>query len=103
MGGGLRGLHRDEGVAPTFCRSPAPGAMGGVPRGFSLLEPRPRGDGWWSARFPPVGAPPPGRWVVVREVSPCRSPAPGAMGGGLRGFSRRGRRSYKNAALLIGI
>ena len=25
----------------------------------------------------------------------CGSPAPGAMGGGLRGLSRRGRRSYK--------
>ncbi len=87
---------RDEGVAPTrgmpaICRSPAPGAMGGGLRGFSrrgrrsymgnacyLSEPRPRGDGSWSARLFAtrasllqveclsfVGAPPPGRWVLV--------------------------------------
>ncbi|PUE18356.1 hypothetical protein B9Z48_09245 [Limnohabitans sp. WS1] len=39
---------------------PAPGAMGGGPQGFIaarapllqfLWEPRPRGDGWWSARL----------------------------------------------------
>ena len=55
--------------------SPAPGAM----------------------HFPFVGAPPPGRWVVVCEAFrdegvaptgdfPCGSPALGAMGGGLQGL-----------------
>ncbi|PUE13498.1 hypothetical protein B9Z48_15015 [Limnohabitans sp. WS1] len=47
--------------------------------------------------FPFVGAPPPGRWVVVCEAFrdegvaptgdfPCGSPALGAMGGGLQGL-----------------
>ena len=67
-----------------------------------------------------VGAPPSGRWVVVCEafrdegVAPtregpafvsapsfCGSPALGAMGCGLRGFSRRGRRSYRGDALYF--
>ena len=61
-----------------------------------------------------VGAPPPGRlWVVCEGfrdggVAPtgampclCGSPALGAMGGGLRGFSRRGRRSYRGDALFL--
>ena len=53
-------------------------------------------------------------WAVVCEafrdegVAPtggmpafCGSPALGAMGGGLRGFSRRGRRSYGGNACLL--
>ena len=93
-------------------------SYGGMPR--FLWESRPRGDGWWSARLIAtgasllrgdaplfVGAPPSGRWVVVCKadrdggVAPtggcpafCGRPALGAMGGGLQGASRRGRRSY---------
>jgi hypothetical protein len=38
-------------------------------------------------------------WEPQPRVMPafCGSPALGAMGGGLRGFSRPGRRSYKKA------
>jgi hypothetical protein len=77
----------------------------------SVCETRRLGDLWWSARIFAtgasllqgaclyfVGAPPSGRWVVVREEFAtgasllqggvlvfCRSPALGAMGGGLQG------------------
>ena len=88
-----------------ICESPALGAI------FCLWEPRPRGDGWWSAgliatrasllqgycaafcRSPALGA------IVCICVCGCRSPALGAMGGGLQDLSRRGRRSYRDMAL----
>ncbi len=92
-----------------------------------LWEPRPRGDSWGSARVfatgasllqgdAPrfVGAPPSGRFLVVCEgyrdggVAPtggcpafCGSPALGAILGGLRGFSRRGRRSYRGMPRVL--
>jgi hypothetical protein len=71
--------NRDEGVAPTNTTPVGDGLL-------ALWEPRPRGDGWWSARLIATRAsllqirPPLGRWVVVCEA-----------------LSRRGRRSYKYA------
>ena len=68
MGGGLQGLSRrgrhSYRGSPAFCGSPTHGVIGGGVRGCfttraSLLqgkpcilwEPRPLGDGWWSARL----------------------------------------------------
>ncbi len=88
--------YRDEGIAPTgdkACRA----SRVRVP--CMLQEPRPRGDGLWPAR--PIAT----RASLLRGTRHavhrvcgcyafCRSPALGAMGRGLRGLSRRGRRSY---------
>ena len=61
-----------------------------------LWEPRPRGDGWWSAGVIATGA------SLLQGDFPCGSPALGAMGGGLRRLSRRGRRSdHKPSGLQI--
>ncbi len=77
------GAFRDGGVAPTR----------GMP--CSLWEPRPRGDWGWFARLFATGA----SLLRGRCLAVCGSPALGAIVGGLRGFSRRGRRSYKGDAL----
>jgi hypothetical protein len=102
----------------------------GIYRGYSLIHPMgntsilgapPNSDDQHFVGAPPreddqhfVGAPPSGRFFVVCEgdrdegVAPtrglpafCRSPALGAILCGLRGFSRRGRRSYKGAACIL--
>ena len=80
--------YRDGGVAPTGTRP------------CILCEPRPRGDGSWSARVIATGA------SLLQGQGPafCVNPALGAMGGGMQGFSRRGRRSYKKVwtCVLLG-
>ena len=78
---------RGEGAAPT-----------GEALWLFLWEPRPRGDGRWSASLFAAGAPLLQGW---RCGCFCGSPAPGAMGGGLRAFSRRGRRSYRGGAVAV--
>jgi hypothetical protein len=113
MGGGLRGISRRgrrsyRGMALHFVGAPPSGRLGVVCEGDRdegvaptggcpciLWEPRPRGDGWWSARVFATGA------SLLQGDGPafCGSPALGAMGGGLRGISRRGRRSYRGMAL----
>ena len=66
---------------PSFCRSPALGAIGGGLRGLIAAgAPLPQRDAQ-----PFVGAP-----HFVRCPAFCRSPALGAMGGGLRGLIAAG-------------
>ncbi len=94
----------------SFYGSLALGAIVGGLRGFSrrgrrsyrempcfVWEPRPRGDCWWSAGLFATGA------SLLRGHCPalCGSPALGAILGGLRGFSQRGRRSYREMPCFL--
>jgi hypothetical protein len=81
-----------------FVGAPPPGRWVLVCGGICLVwEPRPRGDGSWSARLIATRA------SLLQGHGPgfCGSPALGAMGCGVRGFSRRGRRSYRDMALAF--
>ena len=59
---------------------------------------RPRSDGWWSARVIATRA----SLLQGRLVCFLWEPRLGVMGGGLRGFSRRGRRSYRGVSAFCG-
>jgi hypothetical protein len=109
-------LYRDGDVAPTggclhFVGAPPSGRFlvvceafrdGGVaPTGTVhciLWEPRHRGDSWWSAGLFATGA----SLLQGQCTAFCGSPALGAILGGVRSFSRRGRRAYRGLPAFCG-
>jgi len=84
------------------CGSPAPGAMVGGLRGFLRRGRRSYKKSWMQTSLGRIkkrggNACKERACHCAGAMQFCGSPAPGAMGSGLRGFSRRGRRSYKKS------